>query len=249
MSRSRRRLLPHYHGVSCLSSGYALAVTRCVLLLASLLAVTSTAAQGAAPRADPGAEPGVASGGDPTEGSGDGAVREDRPDVPAAAEAPPPAPPPPADLPPVPAPEPLPVHRNPQGALNVSTVFGASVGGSGTQFVLGLGAGYAVFTGVMPGVRGLILVGDGLGGEIATNLTLTPPIESSITPFVVGELGRRFEPFGAGWLYGAGGGIYLGEPAASFAVQLGWMFRRIAFADPVGNVDASGPIVSLSIRF
>lgn len=143
-----------------------------------------------------------------------------------------------------------PRYRNPQGSINLSAVLGAASSDSGTRFVFGGGIGYAFLTGVMPGVRGLIATGNGgTGGELAATLTLTPPLSFSFTPFVAGEVGRRFEPFGAGWIYGAGGGIYFGDPGGSVAVQLGWMFRRIDFGAPIGSADISGPIVGVSISF
>lgn len=143
-------------------------------------------------------------------------------------------------------------YRNPAGSIALSGMFGASFGDSGTRFVFALGVGYAVLTGVVPGVRGLIATGAGdLGGELAATLTLTPPISTSITPFAVGEVGRRFEPDelgGGAWMYGAGVGAYLGDPDSRFALQLGWMFRRLSFDDADEPIDASGPLVSIAAR-
>jgi hypothetical protein len=140
-------------------------------------------------------------------------------------------------------------YRNPTGAFSLGLILGASVGsGQPTTFAAGGTFGYAVITGVVPAVRGVFLAGNGVAGELGATLTLTPPLTTSFTPFVVGELGRRFDSLG-GWIYGAGGGLYLGEPAARFALQLGWMFRRIAYPDPTGSVDASGPIIAFSAHF
>jgi hypothetical protein len=149
--------------------------------------------------------------------------------------------------------EALPKHRNPQGHLQ----FGATLGiggalGGQRAFVGGVGVGYAVLTGVLPGVRGLLIAGNDIGGEVAATLTLTPPFESYLTPFVFGEVGGRFEPTGKGFLYGGGGGLYVGNARSAFSLQLGWVFRRIEFPAtdtlPSAKVDASGPLVALSVR-
>jgi hypothetical protein len=139
-----------------------------------------------------------------------------------------------------------PVYRNPQKSINLGLIAGAAVGGGQAQFVIGANVGYAVLTGVVPGVRAVMIAGNGVAGELGLTVTLTPPITTSFTPFAIGEVGRRFDDLG-GWIYGAGGGLYLGEPAAQFAFQLGWMFRRIVYSDH--GVDASGPIVAFSARF
>ncbi len=137
-------------------------------------------------------------------------------------------------------------YRHPQGALSLQGFLGGSFRESGNQFVVGVGAGYAVLTGVMPGVRGLVLMGDGVGGELVGTLTLTPPLRLYLTPFIMGEAGRRFEPDFSGWLYGAGLGFFLGDPAKSFSLQAGWMIRRFVVADE--TLDVSGPILSISLR-
>lgn len=136
--------------------------------------------------------------------------------------------------------------RNPSGAIALSAVLGVGVGDR-TSFVAGVGVGYAVVTGVLPGIRGLLIADDGVGGELATTLTLTPPFGGSLTPFVVGETGRRFVPGFAAWFYGVGGGLYLGEPAASVNLQLGYIHRW--FVLPSGVTGVGSPIVGVSIRF
>jgi hypothetical protein len=110
----------------------------------------------------------------------------------------------------------------------------------------GAQVGYAVLTGVMPGIRGLIITGDGVAGELAASLTLTPPLALYLVPFAVAEVGRRFDDQGA-WLYGAGLGAYLGEPESRIGLQAGWMFRRLVYETV--SVDASGPIIALVISF
>jgi hypothetical protein len=140
-------------------------------------------------------------------------------------------------------------YRNPQGSITFNGFIGAAVSSSGSRYGIGAGVGYAVLTGVLPGLRALVIAGDGIGAELAATLTLTPPLASSITPFAIGEAGRRFDPIGQAWLYGAGAGIYIGEPAAAFGFQIGYMFRRIVYADPIGSLDASGPIIAISLRF
>jgi hypothetical protein len=141
-----------------------------------------------------------------------------------------------------------PKYRNPQGSLMIQGYGGASFSDQGTRIGLGLGIGYAVVTGVVPGIHGELSTGtEGLGGELSANLTLTPPLSLSLTPFARGEVGHHWVPsFGDGWAYGAGGGIFIGDPASSVAFQLGWMFRRLTI-DGV-NYDISGPIIAFSIR-
>ena len=149
--------------------------------------------------------------------------------------------------------EKLPKYRNPQGHVQ----FGATLGiggafGGQRAFGGGVGIGYAVLTGVLPGVRGLLIAGGDIGGELAATLTLTPPFESYLTPFAFGEIGGRFEPTGNGFLYGGGGGLYVGNARSVFSLQVGWVFRQISFPATdtlaAAKVDASGPLLALSIR-
>ncbi len=137
--------------------------------------------------------------------------------------------------------------RNEQGQLIVSAYLGAVVGQK-SGIAVGAGVGYAVFGGVVPGVRGVVIASDGIGGEVAATLTLSAPFDFYLIPFLIGEVGGRFDPIGQGLLYGGGGGVYIGNPNSTFGLQLGWMFRRIDYGD-IGSADASGPIISLSLRF
>jgi hypothetical protein len=144
--------------------------------------------------------------------------------------------------------EPIPERRNPAGAWIVGGTIGVAVGDGGTAFVFGASVGYAVFTGVVPGLRGVVVAGRGIGGELAGTLTLTPPFSWPILPFAIAEGGHRWDPDGRGWIYGGGGGIYIGSPASRFGLQLGWIFRRYAIEDRP-DVDASGPIIGVSASF
>jgi hypothetical protein len=136
--------------------------------------------------------------------------------------------------------------RNQGGSWIVGGTLGVAVGGSGTAFLVGASVGYAVVTGIVPGVRGVLLAGRGIGGEIAGTLTLSLPFDWSILPFVVGEGGHRWDRDARGWIYGGGGGVYIGSPSQSFGLQLGWIFRRYAIEDGP-TVNASGPIVGISV--
>ena len=40
------------------------------------------------------------------------------------------------------------------------------------------------------------------------------------TPFLIGEVGRRFQSGVSGMIYGVGAGLYLGEPRSPFQIQL-----------------------------
>lgn len=139
-------------------------------------------------------------------------------------------------------------YRNPKGTWSVGGTLGLASGPDRTSFVVGANVGYAVLTGVLPGVRGLLVIGDGVGGELAATLTYTPPFTWAVTPFALVEGGRRWLSGLSGWLYGAGVGVYLGDPAAWFNVQLGYIWRQWA-VDDGPTVDVSAPIVGLSVRF
>ena len=144
--------------------------------------------------------------------------------------------------------EPPPEYRNPTGSWIAGGTVGVSVGDGGTVFVLGLSVGYAVITGVVPGVRGVLLVGRGIGGELAGTLTLTPPLAWPVLPFAVGEGGYRWDRDAHGFIYGGGGGLYISGPTNRFGLQVGWIFRRYAIRNGP-TVDASGPIVGVSASF
>lgn len=142
--------------------------------------------------------------------------------------------------------EPPSPYRNPAGSVQISGAVSVAVGNEQTVFGLGIGVGYAVITGVVPGFRALLLVGgDEVAGELATTLTLTPPLATYLVPFVLGEVGRRFDGLGGAWLFGAGGGVYLGEPQAGFGLQLGWIFRKYVYES--GSISGNGPIIAVSI--
>jgi hypothetical protein len=137
-------------------------------------------------------------------------------------------------------------YRNPAGSWIVGGTIGAAIGGSGTVFVAGVSVGYAVITGVVPAVRGVVIAGEGVGGELAATVTLTPPLSWPVVPFAIGEGGYRWDRDFRGWIYGGGGGFTIGAPSMRFGLQLGWIFRRYAIAGG-DTVDASGPIVGLSV--
>jgi hypothetical protein len=143
--------------------------------------------------------------------------------------------------------EPLPTVRNPQGALLVNGVGGLVTGGGGTAGVIGVGVGYAVVTGIVPGIRGLLIFGDIFGGEVSGTLTLTPPFEGAVTPYAIGEVGHRWEAEARGVIYGAGGGLYLGDPRAMFSLQLGAIYR--IWDTQLGRVKGLSPVIGVSVRF
>lgn len=153
----------------------------------------------------------------------------------------------PAEEPQSSAPEEPQKYRNPQGSLVVGGAVGIAVGDGKTAVAIGLSVGYAVFTGVLPTLRGVLIIDQKVGGELAATLTLTPPLSFVLVPFAHGEVGRRWDGFGEAWLYGGGGGVMLGDPASKLGVQLGWVFRRYAYEKV--SVDGSGPLIAISIRF
>ncbi len=138
-------------------------------------------------------------------------------------------------------------YRNPQGSLVIGGAVGVAVGDGKTAVAIGVSVGYAVFTGVLPALRGVLIIDQKIGGEVAATLTLTPPLSFVLVPFAHGEVGRRWDGFGEAWLYGGGGGVMLGDPASKLGVELGWVFRRYAYEKV--SVDGSGPLIALSIRF
>lgn len=141
-------------------------------------------------------------------------------------------------------------NRNPQGSVLAAFFFGVgydSETGS-TAVAFGLGLGYAMFTGVVPGVRAEILYDDGFGGELAATLTLTPPLDWVVTPFVLGETGLHWEGGRRGWMYGAGGGVYLGDPSSRIALQIGYIWRKIDYTTGKDE-NADGPLLAVIFRF
>lgn len=140
------------------------------------------------------------------------------------------------------------VYRNPTGSMVLGGVVGAAVGERGSAFVLGASFGYAVLTGVVPGVRGVAVAGDGFGGEIAATLLLTPPLAWPVLPFLVGEGGHRWDPGSSGYIYGGGGGLFVGSPRSRIGFQLGWIVRRYAIHDGP-TIDASGPLIGITASY
>lgn len=140
------------------------------------------------------------------------------------------------------------IYRNPTGSIVFGGIVGAAVGNRGTAFVLGASFGYAVVTGVVPGIRGVAVAGDGFGGELAATLLLTPPLDWPVLPFVVGEGGHRWDRDFSGFIYGGGGGLFIGSPRSRVGLQVGWIVRRFAIHDGP-TVDASGPLIGVSASF
>jgi hypothetical protein len=138
--------------------------------------------------------------------------------------------------------------HNPRGSIVLGVSGGASFGRDLSVFSLGAQFGYAVYHGILPGVRGLVFFGDYSGGEAAGTLVLTPPISFQLVPFVMGDAGYRWEEVGNGPIAGVGVGAYIGHPADRLNVQLGWIFRRFWYGDG-RSADASGPLVAISLRF
>jgi hypothetical protein len=127
----------------------------------------------------------------------------------------------------------------------IGGTIGVAVGGGGTAFGFGASVGYAIFNAVIPAVRGVLVIGSGLGGELAGTLTLTLPFSWPVLPFVLGEGGYRWSRFARGGIFGGGGGLFLGNPRRTFGIQVGWIFRRWTIED-APDVDASGPIFGIS---
>lgn len=140
--------------------------------------------------------------------------------------------------------------RDPQGSILVGLTGGASFSSRFTYGAVGLQAGYAVLTGVVPGVRGTVFFGDLTGGELAGTLWLTPPIDFVVVPFAVGEVGyvwRNFDGFSQqGPLYGAGGGIHFGQPGDLFNLRAGLIYRYLDVEPGEGTIS---PLVVASLRF
>jgi len=140
--------------------------------------------------------------------------------------------------------------RDPRGSVIVGVTGGGSFSSNFSYGVIGAHVGYAVLTGVVPGARGAVFFGDLSGGEGAATLWLTPPLELPIVPFLVGEIGYASQSFSgesfSGALFGAGGGVHLGEPQQRFNARVGLIYR---YYDLGGGFDYFSPIVMLSFRF
>lgn len=195
--------------------------------------------------------------------AGPGAPRLEPPEPGAPKAEPAETPPAPVEAPPAPhqpphGRDPSPAHpphrradpprHDPQGSLPASGVLGLAGGSGGASLVIGAGIGYAVFSGVVPGLRGLVVLGSRTGGELAFTLSLTPPFGWSVVPFVVGEAGHRWLDGTQGWIVGVGGGAHIGRPEAVVGVRVGWIWRRYLIKGGPA-VDASAPIIAVQFRF
>lgn len=159
-----------------------------------------------------------------------------------------PAPPGASPPPPLPAVKPPPSGHDPAGSVLATGLVGISTGSAGTSLVIGAGVGYAVFDGLVPGARGLAVLGGQLGGELALTLAYTIPADWYVTPFLLVEGGRRWLDDLSGWIVGAGGGLRLGYPWSRLTFRVGWIYRRFLLSGG-GSLDASAPIIGIQLRF
>ena len=145
--------------------------------------------------------------------------------------------------------KPTPKVRNAQGSLLVGLGLGASIGqNTPVSIAVGGHLGYAVFDGVVPGVRVLTLWSEAVATELAATLTLSPPWKTYIVPYLGTEVGGRFDPIGNGFMYGVGAGVYLGRVTANYSLKIGYMYRKISYTDDL-VFDASRPHFSVSLQF
>ena len=142
-----------------------------------------------------------------------------------------------------------PKARNAQGSLLVGLGLGASLGGD-APVSIGVGGhlGYAIFDGIVPGVRVLTLWSEAVAMELAATITLSPPWKTYVVPYLDAEVGGRFDPIGKGFMYGAGAGFYLGRVTANYSLKIGYMYRKISYTDDL-VFDASRPHFSVSLHF
>ncbi len=140
--------------------------------------------------------------------------------------------------------------RDPQGTILIGISGGVSTQSDTTFGSVGGHVGYAVITGIVPGVRGNGFFGDLTGGEVAGTLWLTPPLDFSVVPFAIGEIGYTWRELdGAssnGAIYGAGGGLHFGRPTSAWSVRAGVVYRYYDFEG-----DGQGffsPLVAASFR-
>jgi len=138
-----------------------------------------------------------------------------------------------------------PEYRNPAGSVILGGSIGVATGDLETAFNLGVSIGYAVVTGIVPSLRGVLIAGDGVGGELAATLTLSPPIDWPVVPFAVAEGGHRWERYERGWIFGGGGGVLIGWPTRRMSLQLGWIVRRYGIAE--GAVTVMGPLFGVVV--
>jgi len=140
--------------------------------------------------------------------------------------------------------------RDPQGSVLVGVTGGASFSSEFSYGTIGAHAGYAVLTGVVPGIRGNIFFGDLSGGELAATAWLTPPLAFPVVPFAVGELGWAWQSFSNqsfnGALLGVGGGLHFGEPTDRFNLRAGVIYR---YYDIQGGTDYWSPLIIAMFRF
>ncbi len=140
--------------------------------------------------------------------------------------------------------------RDPQGSLLVGITGGATFA-SGVQFgTVGVHVGYAVLTGVVPGIRGNVFFGGLSGGQVVGTLWLTPPINLVVVPFGVAEAGYVWQNINDqpsnGAVYGVGGGVHLGRPTDRLAVRAGVIYRYFNIDGGEGYIS---PIIIGSLRF
>lgn len=140
--------------------------------------------------------------------------------------------------------------HDPRGSLIVGVSGGGSFSSGFNYGIVGAHVGYAVLTGVVPGVRGAVFFGDLTGGETAAMVWLTPPLALPVVPFAVGEIGYAWQNYPTanfdGALFGAGAGVHLGQPQDRFNMRAGVIYR---YYDLGGGFDYWSPILMLSFRF
>jgi len=137
------------------------------------------------------------------------------------------------------------VHE-PGGAVLVDGGLAVGAGAGAARFGLSLGVGYALVDGVVPGVRGGVVIGHEFGGDLVATLRLSLPLDSYVVPYARGELGGRYDGFGLGWTWAAGGGVLIGDPGFGVTLSIGWSFQQIHHGDRVRN--ANGPALGISVE-
>jgi len=142
-----------------------------------------------------------------------------------------------------------PVH-DPQGSVHLGLTLGGTFASNRSAVAVGAQVGYAFIDGLVPGVRGLGFFGDFSGGEVAGFTFYTPPVGWPVVPYVVAEVGGRWESFDSasfsGLLAGGGGGLHLGAPGSRFNARAGVVYNRWFTA---GGIDLVRPQVLLTASF
>ncbi|MEM1025467.1 MAG: hypothetical protein AAGD10_13365 [Myxococcota bacterium] len=142
-----------------------------------------------------------------------------------------------------------PVH-DPQGSVHLGLTLGGSFSSNRSAVAVGAQVGYAFIDGLVPGVRGLGFFGDFSGGEVAGFTVYTPPVSWPVVPYVVAEVGGRWESIDgadfSGVLAGGGGGLHLGAPGSRFSTRAGVVYNRWFTS---GGVDIIRPQVLLTFSF